>query len=121
VTTFDPGARLLFTHGLRVKPFSTAFLARRPAAISTLGLEVLVQLVIAVMTTAPWSSASTIGSATATAVAVAAPFAFAGCCMVGRAVAKAALARDSATRSCGRFGPARLGSIVARLTSIVSE
>src|SRR6476646_5618919 len=47
VTTFDPGARLVFTHGLLVSPRSTAFLARRPAAISTDGFEVFVQLVIA--------------------------------------------------------------------------
>ncbi len=36
-----------------VRPFSTAFLASRPAATSTLGLEVLVQDVIAAMTTSP--------------------------------------------------------------------
>src|SRR5919201_5098284 len=36
VTTFDPGARLLFTHGLLVSPFSTAFFATRPAPIITL-------------------------------------------------------------------------------------
>src|ERR1041385_6295363 len=53
VTTFEPGARLLFTHGLRVSPFSTAFFASRPAPIITLGFDVLVQLVIAAMTTAP--------------------------------------------------------------------
>src|SRR5262249_51398409 len=47
VTTFDPGARLVLTHGRLVRPRSTAFLARRPAPIITLGLEVFVQLVIA--------------------------------------------------------------------------
>src|ERR1700730_8663284 len=40
VTTFDPGARLLLTHGLRVSPISTAFFATRPAPIITLGLDV---------------------------------------------------------------------------------
>src|SRR5262245_20869226 len=45
VTTRDPGARLVFTHGLLLRPRSTAFFASRPAAIITLGLEVLVQLV----------------------------------------------------------------------------
>src|SRR6476660_783312 len=50
VTTFDPGARLVFTQGLLVRPSSTARLASRPAPIITLGLEVLVQLVIAAMT-----------------------------------------------------------------------
>src|SRR5258706_16410526 len=53
VTTSDPGARLVFTQGLDVRPRRTAFLARRPAPIITLGLEVFVQLVIAATTTAP--------------------------------------------------------------------
>src|SRR5436190_19226787 len=53
VTTFEPGARLVFTHGLRVRPSSTAFLARSPAPIITLGFDVLVQLVIAAITMEP--------------------------------------------------------------------
>ncbi len=53
VTTFDPGARLVFTHGLTCRPRSTAFFATNPAPIITLGFDVLVQLVIAAMTTAP--------------------------------------------------------------------
>src|SRR5215203_5765530 len=56
VTTLDPGARLVFTHGLRVRPRSTARLASSPAPIITTGFEVLVQLVIAAITTDPWSS-----------------------------------------------------------------
>jgi hypothetical protein len=42
VTTFEPGASDVFTHGLRVRPRSTAFLASRPAPIITDGFEVLV-------------------------------------------------------------------------------
>src|SRR2546430_9245696 len=53
VTTFDPGARLVLTHGCRFKPRSTAFFATSPAPIITLGFEVFVQLVIAAITTAP--------------------------------------------------------------------
>ncbi len=53
MTTLEPGAREVFTQGLRVSPFSTAFCAIRPAAIITLGLEVLVQEVIAAITTSP--------------------------------------------------------------------
>ena len=53
MTTFEPGARLVFTHGLRVSPRSTAFFATRPAPIITLGFDVFVQLVIAAITTAP--------------------------------------------------------------------
>jgi hypothetical protein len=41
---------------LRVRPFSTARFATRPAPIMTLGFDVLVQLVIAAMTTDPCSS-----------------------------------------------------------------
>ena len=37
-----------------VRPFSTALRASRPAPIRTLGLDVLVQEVIAAMTTSPW-------------------------------------------------------------------
>src|SRR5579859_5544646 len=40
VTTFDPGARLVLTHGLTVRPRSTAFFARIPAPIITDGFEV---------------------------------------------------------------------------------
>src|SRR5467141_3330213 len=37
VTTFEPGARLVLTHGWRCSPRSTAFLATSPAPIITLG------------------------------------------------------------------------------------
>ena len=53
MTTFDPGARLVFTHGLTLSPRFTAFFASSPAPIITLGFEVLVQLVIAAITTEP--------------------------------------------------------------------
>jgi len=53
VTTLEPGASELFTHGLRCKPFSTAFLASKPAANITLGFEVFVHEVIAEITTSP--------------------------------------------------------------------
>src|ERR1700722_4086058 len=52
-TTLEPGARLVLTQGLDVRPLATAFCASRPAPIMTDGFEVLVQLVIAAMTTAP--------------------------------------------------------------------
>jgi hypothetical protein len=53
VTTWLPGRSEVFTHGFTCRPFSTAFLATRPAAISTPGFEVLVQEVIAAITTSP--------------------------------------------------------------------
>ena len=117
VTTFEPGARLVFTHGWRFRPFSTAFFATSPAPIITLGFDVLVQLVIAAMTTEPCSMATCGGASTA--VPPPDP-AFAATIMPGSACAKPAFALLSGTRSCGRFGPARLGSIEARSTSIVS-
>src|SRR5918998_1113676 len=55
MTTLDPGAREVLTHGWEVRPRSTALRARSPAASITDGLEVLVQEVMAAMTTWPWS------------------------------------------------------------------
>src|SRR6185295_1716192 len=56
MTTFDPGASVVLTHGLLVRPLSTAFFATSAAPIITDGLDVLVHEVIAAMTTAPWST-----------------------------------------------------------------
>ncbi len=53
MTTFEPGASEVFTHGFDESPFSAAFFASRPAAIITDGFDVLVQLVIAAITTEP--------------------------------------------------------------------
>ena len=51
VTTFDPGAIEVLTHGGTDSPFSTAFLASSAEAIITEGLEVLVQEVIEAIAT----------------------------------------------------------------------
>ena len=56
MTTFEPGASVVLTQGLRSRPASTAFLASSAAPIMTDGLEVLVQEVMAAMTTEPWST-----------------------------------------------------------------
>src|SRR5215471_4525119 len=56
-TTFEPGASDVFTHAGTLKPFSTAFFASSPAPISTEGFDVLVQEVIAAITTLPWRNA----------------------------------------------------------------
>ena len=56
MTTFEPGDRLVLTQGWLRRPRSTAFLASRPAATITDGLEVLVHEVMAAMATAPWST-----------------------------------------------------------------
>src|ERR1700712_4813115 len=52
-TTWLPGASEVFTHGLGVRPSAAALPANTPAPISTLGLDVLVQEVIAAITTSP--------------------------------------------------------------------
>src|SRR5437762_8561447 len=55
VTTFEPGASDVLTHGCCVSPFATALRASRPAPSMTLGFEVFVHEVIAAITTWPWS------------------------------------------------------------------
>ena len=54
VTTIEPGASEVLTHGFLSNPRSLAFFATRPAAIITLGLDVFVQDVIAAITTSPF-------------------------------------------------------------------
>src|SRR5438309_84840 len=56
VTTFEPGASDVLTHGFERSPRASALRARMPAPIITEGFEVFVQLVIAAITTWPWSS-----------------------------------------------------------------
>jgi len=68
VTTFDPGARVVFTQGFAVRPFFAAFRARMPAAIMTDGFDVFVHDVIAAIATAPWSIVKSAPSARATFV-----------------------------------------------------
>src|SRR6201987_3179178 len=53
-TTCEPGASEVLTQGLTDRPFATALRANRPAPTITFGLDVLVQEVIAAMTTSPW-------------------------------------------------------------------
>src|SRR4051794_25564184 len=66
MTTREPGASDVFTHGLVVRPLSTALRARSPAASITDGFDVLVQLVMAATTTWPWSSSNRVPSARVT-------------------------------------------------------
>ena len=60
------------THGLRVRPLSTAFLASSAAPIMTNGLEVFVQQVMAAMVTTPWSISKLVPSARVTSTGLAA-------------------------------------------------
>ncbi len=52
-TTREPGASEVLTRGCTLRPSSTAFLASKPAANKTLGLEVFVHEVIAAIKTSP--------------------------------------------------------------------
>src|SRR3546814_10367838 len=97
--TWLPGASEVLTHGLGLSPLARALRATRPAAISTLGFEVLVQLVIAAMTTSP-SPISWLSPSTATRV---------GRCL-SQTLERSPLNTSSTLlrlmRSCGRLGPA---------------
>src|SRR6266516_6124648 len=66
MTTLDPGGSVVLTHGLRARPRSTAFLASSAAPTMTLGLDVLVQDVMAAITTEPWSTAVVVPSSSVT-------------------------------------------------------
>ena len=68
MTTFDPGASVVFTQGFEVRPRSTAFFASSAAPIMTCGFEVLVHEVIAAMTTWPWSISVSVPSSIVTFV-----------------------------------------------------
>src|SRR5262245_30638034 len=106
--TWQPGASEGFTHGLGLSPRAAALRASRPAAIMTLGLDVLVHDVMAAITTSPWPR-SCLRAATGTRLAVAGLPSWASADLpnsFSSADAKLALASLSSTRSCGRFGPA---------------
>src|SRR3990170_1097785 len=113
----DPGARLVFTVGGTVRPRSTAFFASRPAATITTGFDVFVHDVIAAITTDPSVSGARAPSIlmlialgfTATATPPADPPA-PPAILSSNAVWKLLPICPSATRSCGRRGPATLGS-----------
>src|SRR5690349_15822222 len=131
VTTCEPGARLVFTHGFTANPRAAAFRAKRPAAIITDGFDVFVQLVIAAITTEPWVSGNVPRSVVTDVDAPQRPGAGAPPSSDHASIALAsapalspripATARRharraplSGTRSCGRFGPASDGSTVPR-------
>ena len=97
-----------------MRPRSTAFFASSPAASSTLGFEVLVQEVIAAMSTSPWPRLAPFAAVTrlpSSAAGLAKPFSAMG---LLKSSANFALRLASSMRSCGRFGPATEGLIDAR-------
>lgn len=105
-----------------LSPRATAFFAKMPAAIITDGFDVFVQLVIAAITTEPsCSEPGTISTGCAGCspdIGSAAPFAlFAASFSFGSASANPAFIFVSGTRSCGRAGPAILGTTSLRFSS----
>src|ERR1700730_8684318 len=110
MTTFEPGARLVLTQGLEVRPRSTAFFATRPAATSTDGFDVLVQLVMAAMTTLPSWIVAPLPFILMAAVLGVAP----------RPSRKFFFTSGRLMRSWGRLGPARDGTTAARSSDRVS-
>ena len=115
MTTCDPGASDVFTQGLTCSPRFTALRASMPAATMTYGFDVLVQDVMAAITTSPWPRSKFVpGTGTRFPASWPLPYS------LSSASAKALAARASGTRSCGRFGPAIDGSTSARLSAMVS-
>src|SRR5436309_13706154 len=110
VTAFDPGARLVFTHGLLFSPRSAAFFAKMPAPSMTDGFDVLVQLVMAAITTEPFCNCTPsvpwAGAAAGAVLFLA--------CKFGNASKNDFLTWLRGTRSCGRLGPASDGSTLPR-------
>ena len=117
MTTFEPGASVVFTHGLDFKPFSTAFLARSAAPIITDGLEVFVHEVIDAITTSPFL----IVVASLRTLIATADFSVLSERYVGKMLSNEDFESVSEMRSCGRLGPAIDGTTVDRSSSIFSE
>jgi hypothetical protein len=82
--------------------------------MSSLGVEVFVQLVMAAITTDPWVSSTSLPSIVARALASTAPGFGAFASIFSSDPWNEAFDSVSLTRSCGRAGPARLGTTVAR-------
>src|SRR5690554_6856300 len=102
--TLEPGAKEVLTQGLRTSPSSLAFFATRPAATTLRGLDVLVQLVMAAMITAP-SGISPLASSARAASSRSAPAMPRSCSAV------------VGSRRCGLDGPARLRTTLDRSNS----
>src|SRR3569832_65019 len=121
MTTFEPGASDVLTHGFTERPFSMAFFATRPAAMRTEGLEVCVQDVMAASVTAPWPSLKSLTATSVPAGAGVLPFLSFSARKPGRSLASHCFfTLPSSMRSCGRLGPAKEGTTFARSNDRVS-
>src|SRR3954469_4122351 len=83
MTTLEPGASEVFTHGLRCRPRSTALRASSPAPTMTNGFDVLVHDVMGANTTPPWSISTSSPSRVKRAVFEARPPVCAAGCPAG--------------------------------------
>ena len=103
--------------GLTVRPFATAFCASSPAAISTLGFEVLVHEVMAAMSTSP--EPRSVPSEVFTRLARSSAFLEKPFSATGfeKSSVNFALRLPRSMRSCGRFGPATDGLMDDRSSS----
>ncbi len=104
LATLEPGANDVLTQGLRTRPRSLAFFASKPAATTLRGFEVLVQLVMAAMMTAPSGSSP---SASSTRPAANLP---------SSAMPRSCSA-EVGRRLCGLDGPAMLRTTLDRSNS----
>ncbi len=106
--------------GLTVSPFSTAFFASRPAAISTLGFEVLVHEVIAAISMSPEPMSRP--SLALKRLARSSGFLEKPLAATGweKSSVNFAFSPPSSMRSCGRLGPATEGATLPRSSSRVS-
>ncbi len=114
---------LVFTHGFTSSPRSTAFFASKPAPIITLGLLVLVQEVMAAMTTLPCVRSKRVPAcSTGTSMPDCSGWTPKPCGPTGAVspLFHTVLHLLRSMRSCGRFGPARLGRTVLMSSSSVS-
>src|SRR5699024_6432797 len=118
VTTFEPGAIEVFTHGFELSPRLRALRASRPAAIITEGFEVFVHEVIDAIATAALASSKLRPSAVVTSTDLpSSP----GAAWVWMGLANWVFALESSMRSCGGFGPEIEGTTVERSSSRYSE
>ena len=113
--TREPGASTFLTQGFGASPRSTAFFARMPAPTIIAGSVAVVQLVMAAIAMAPWPRL-TLFSPSATSKRAAGSFTPCAASPFEKRSGRPA----GVTRSCGRDGPARLGSTVAR-SSVTSR
>ena len=118
MTTLEPGASDVLTQGFDFSPLAAALRASSPAPTITTGFEVLVQLVMAAIRSAPSVSVCSSSSRITVGPGGGASPRSLPAALVNSETLDAAL--RNGIRSWGRFGPARHGSTESRSRAIVS-